>query len=187
MSITPVKSCTDCEMGSETFAGKATLNSASPERLLMRSVLSCSLTVVLLSACSCFMPFDGPDVHHRDLPTVPESGIGAIADYFAVPETADHVYYFSDASLRCDYYLRFHIPDEQEYQEYKERMVSNCEPAEPREPGKSIRDRFSDWWDWQKRTGAESFALASGDPNLDLDFVIFDDAEQTVFCIMGED
>jgi hypothetical protein len=135
------------------------------------------------------MPFDGPDVHHRDLPDIPKEGPG-MADYFQIPDSADHVYYFSDASLRCAYYLRVHLPDEDAYRDYKAHMLTKRRaiPAEADDPPDRLRKRFDDWWDWRSRAGAESFAFSRSSPDLPLlDFIVFDDAERTVFCLMQED
>jgi len=148
-----------------------------------------ALSAMLLAMGSCRKPFDGPDVHHRGLLALPADARG-IADVFQIPASVDQVYYFSDASLRCDYYLRVHFPDEETYRTYKERVLTKraMVPAKAADPPEHLRKRFGDWWDWQSRAGAESFAVDRGDPALPLlDFVIFDDTEHLVFCLTGED
>lgn len=133
--------------------------------------------------------FDGPDVHHRDLPALPTAA-QHLVHLFAIPATVDHVYYFSDASLRCDYYLRAHFPSVGEYETYKNKMLTkrSLVAAEPYDPGERLLKRFGDWWDWNSRPEAESYAIDRGDPTLPLlDFVIFDDTRQMVFWVTGED
>ncbi len=155
----------------------------------MRHLAVGILFTMLLMAGSCRRPFDGPDVHYRGLSALPADAQG-IAGAFLIPATVDQVYYFSDSSLRCDYYLRVHFPDEETYRAYKDRMLTKraLVPAKAADPPELLRKRFGDWWDWQSRPAAESFAVDRGDPALPLlDFVIFDDAERLVFCLTGED